>query len=57
MTLSSSSVLERLAALGTAVEGPDARSAVLASLEDEAPAVRERAVRFAARLLEPADLL
>ena len=57
MIASASSMLERLAALTAALEGPDAHAAVLASLEDSAPPVRERAIRHAARLVEPGVLL
>ena len=47
---------ERLAALNAAVERGERQPAILAALEDEAPAVRERAIRLAARYLEPAVL-
>ncbi|HET8625018.1 MAG TPA: HEAT repeat domain-containing protein [Gemmatimonadales bacterium] len=46
------SATHRLAALDAAT-GPDRESAILAALEDEAPTVRERAVRLAARYVEP----
>lgn len=55
--MSASPVLDRLAALSAAVDGPDGKAAVLAALEDPAPPVRERAIRYGARLLEPATLL
>ncbi|HEU5039484.1 MAG TPA: HEAT repeat domain-containing protein [Gemmatimonadales bacterium] len=47
---------DRLAALNAAVEGADRQPAILAALEDEAPAVRERAIRLAARYVEPTVL-
>jgi HEAT repeat protein len=46
------SATQRLAALDAAT-GPDRESAILAALEDDAPTVRERAVRLAARYVEP----
>jgi HEAT repeat protein len=46
------SATQRLAALDAAT-GPAREAAVLAALEDEAPTVRERAVRLAARHIEP----
>jgi HEAT repeat protein len=46
------SATQRLAALDAA-EGPEREAAILAALEDEAPTVRERAVRLAARYVEP----
>ena len=49
-------VAERLAALNGAAEGEERQAAILAALDDEAPAVRERAIRLAARYLEPAVL-
>ncbi|HUF36623.1 MAG TPA: HEAT repeat domain-containing protein, partial [Gemmatimonadales bacterium] len=50
-------VAARLAALNALVEEDDGReAAILAALEDEAPAVRERAIRLAARYVEPAVL-
>ncbi|MGH7628175.1 MAG: HEAT repeat domain-containing protein, partial [Gemmatimonadales bacterium] len=45
------SAAQRLAALDAA--GPDREPAILAALEDDAPTVRERAVRLAARYVEP----
>ena len=50
------SVSARTAALAAAADGPDRQAAILAALEDEAPAVRERAIRLAARYVEPAVL-
>lgn len=47
---------ERLAALNASVERGEHQPAILAALEDEAPAVRERAIRLAARYLEPGVL-
>ena len=47
---------ERLAALDAAVRGPDRERAILLALEDEALPVRERAIRLAARHVEPAVL-
>ncbi len=46
------SVTQRLAALDAA-SGPDREAAILAALEDDAPTVRERGVRLAARYVEP----
>src|SRR5204862_7455469 len=47
---------ERLAALDAAVRGPDRERTILMALEDEAVPVRERAIRLAARYVEPAVL-
>jgi HEAT repeat protein len=47
---------ERLAALDAAVRGPDRERAILLALEDDALAVRDRAIRLAARYVEPAVL-
>jgi len=47
---------ERLAALDAAAQGPDRERAILLALEDEALPVRERAIRLAARYVEPAVL-
>jgi len=47
---------ERLAALDAAMRGPDRERAILMALEDEAVPVRERAIRLAARYVEPAVL-
>jgi HEAT repeat protein len=47
---------ERLAALDSAARGPDREPAILLALEDEALAVRDRAIRLAARYVEPAVL-
>jgi hypothetical protein len=44
---------ERLAALDAAVRGPDRDRAILLALEDEALPVRDRAIRLAARYVEP----
>jgi HEAT repeat protein len=46
------SATQRLAALDGA-KGPEREAVILAALEDEAPTVRERAVRLAARYVEP----
>jgi len=51
-----STPVERLADLESAVKGPEGERAVLAALEDEAPGVRDRAIRLAARYVEPAVL-
>ncbi len=50
------SVAARLAALNAQVDGAGRQEAILAALEDEAPAVRERAIRLATRYVEPALL-
>ncbi len=50
--MSTPSATQRLAALDAA-NGPDREAAILAALEDDAPTVRERAVRLAARYVEP----
>ena len=47
---------ERLAALDAAVQGPERERAILLALEDEALPVRDRAIRLAARYVEPAVL-
>jgi HEAT repeat protein len=47
---------ERLAALDAAVRGPDRERAIVMALEDESIQVRERAIRLAARHIEPAVL-
>ena len=47
---------ERLAALDAAVGGPDRERAILLALEDDALPVRDRAIRLAARYVEPAVL-
>jgi HEAT repeat protein len=44
---------ERLAALEALPEGPGREAAILAALEDESIAVREMAIRLAARYVEP----
>jgi HEAT repeat protein len=50
------SVAHRLANLNALAESSDRESAILAALEDDAPAVRDRAIRLATRYLEPATL-
>ncbi len=47
---------DRLAALEAAARGSDRERFILLALEDEAPQVRERAIRLAARYVEPAVL-
>ena len=47
---------ERLAALEAAARVPGGEQHILAALEDPAPSVRERAIRLAARYVEPAVL-
>jgi HEAT repeat protein len=47
---------DRLAALEVAARGPGGEQHILAALEDAAPSVRDRAIRLAARYLEPAVL-
>ena len=49
-------IAQRLATLNQVVEGPDRDAAILAALEDEAPAVRDRAIRLATRYIEPGVL-
>jgi HEAT repeat protein len=46
----------RLAALEAAARGPGGEQHILAALEDDAPSVRDRAIRLAARYIEPAVL-
>ncbi len=46
----------RLAALEAAARGPGGEQHILAALEDAAPSVRDRAIRLAARYVEPAVL-
>lgn len=46
----------RLAALEAAAKGPGGEQHILAALEDVAPSVRDRAIRLAARYVEPAVL-
>jgi len=48
-----SSTAGRLAALEALPEGAGREQAILAALEDEAPAVRDRAIRLATRYIEP----
>jgi HEAT repeat protein len=47
---------ERLQLLEAAAKGPDAEAAILAALQDGASVVRERAIRLAARYVEPVVL-
>jgi HEAT repeat protein len=47
---------ERLAALDAAARGPEREGPILLALEDEALTVRDRAIRLAARYVEPAVL-
>ena len=47
---------ERLDLLEAAAKGTEAEPAILAALEDGASLVRERAIRLAARYVEPAVL-
>jgi HEAT repeat protein len=49
-------VAERLAALETLGDDPSREPAILRALDDDSPAVRERAIRLAARYVEPAVL-
>jgi HEAT repeat protein len=56
MTSATLSPAQRLAALETAAREPGGEGAILAALEDAAPTVRDRAIRLAARYLEPAVL-
>jgi HEAT repeat protein len=49
-------VSQRLAALDALADDPAREPAILRALEDESPAVRERAIRLAARYVEPAVL-
>ncbi len=51
-----SSAAARLAALEALAEGAAREQAILAALEDEVPAIRERAIRLATRHIEPAVL-
>jgi HEAT repeat protein len=44
---------QRLAALDALPEGPRRQEVILAALEDESPVVRDRAIRLAARYVEP----
>src|SRR3954471_2365392 len=44
---------QRLAALDSLPEGPQRDAAILAGLEDESAVVRDRAIRLAARYIEP----
>ena len=56
MTSATLSPAQRIAALEAAARGPGGEGAILAALEDAAPAVRDRAIRLAARYVEPAVL-
>src|SRR6476620_3026268 len=49
-------VAQRLAALDALPDDAAREPAILHALEDESPAVRERAIRLAARYVEPAVL-
>ena len=48
-----SSAARRLAALDALAEGAGRERAILAALEDDTPAVRDRAIRLATRYIEP----
>jgi hypothetical protein len=52
-TFSETAAAGRLAALDALLEGVDRDQAILAALEDEAPVVRDRAIRLATRYIEP----
>ena len=54
--MSTADARQRLAALH-AIEEPEHAARVIAALEDESPVVREHAIRYAARYLEPARLV
>ena len=56
MTASTLSPAQRIAALEAAARAPGGEGAILAALEDPATSVRERAIKLAARYLEPAVL-
>ena len=56
MSVATRSPAQRVEALEAAAHMPGAESAILAALEDPAPAVRDRAIRLAARYIEPAVL-
>jgi HEAT repeat protein len=56
MTSATLSPAQRIAALEAAAREPGGEAAILAALEDAAPAVRDRAIRLAARYVEPAVL-
>ncbi len=56
MTAIQLSPAQRIAALEAAARAPGAESAILAALEDPAPTVRDRAIRLAARYIEPGVL-
>ncbi len=50
------SVATRIASLNALIDGEERQEAILAALDDEAAAVRERAIRLAARYIEPSVL-
>ncbi len=56
MTASTLTPAQRVAALEAAAREPGAEAAILAALEDPAASVRERAIKLAARYLEPSVL-
>jgi HEAT repeat protein len=56
MSIVLTATAHRLAALEAAAPGPGGERHILAALEDVAPSVRERAIRLAARYVEPAVL-
>ena len=56
MTASTLTPGQRVAALEAAAREPGAEAAILAALEDPAASVRERAIKLAARYLEPSVL-
>jgi HEAT repeat protein len=56
MTASTLPLPQRIAALEAAAREPGGEGAILAALEDPATSVRERAIRLAARYLEPSVL-
>ena len=56
MTASTLAPAQRIAALEAAAREPGAESAILAALEDPTTSVRERAIKLAARYLDPSVL-
>jgi HEAT repeat protein len=56
MTASTLPAAQRIAALEAAARAPGGEDAILAALEDPVTSVRERAIKLAARYLEPAVL-
>ncbi len=56
MTTSALPPAQRIAALAAAAREPGGESVILAALEDPATSVRDRAIKLAARYLEPAVL-